>query len=320
MAQGPTLRIVSQTRHPPRRKKTLTLGALGRVVCEEGHLLQGYVQESTESQEVSQFVTQTRRVRKNKAKKLKPPSNDHFHGERALFLRWQALQFILRQQLRILVDNLGFPEELEHVCRDLFAMLVASSGVPAAPRDFERGDEPASSFSGPREGTRYKKARKRKADVKGKGRAKEEDEESGSDDDEEEEEDERDRARRGGERSSGDEDDSEDDDPSPKEDDKADDVKPAGPAGPPDPYDPGKRSSKQAARKSIREVCDRPRIDFLLLLLYLGCVTLRVPILLKDILECVASRRSRHPVVANLSPGSLAVLPRPTKYPTSTLD
>ncbi|GAA5873486.1 hypothetical protein JCM3774_002429 [Rhodotorula dairenensis] len=137
-------------------------GLSGAVVCEEGHLLAGYVQETTEAQEgPSQHTQTTRRIRKNRTRKQKPPANDHFHGDRERFLLWQAMQLILREQLRVLIDELGWPVELEAVTRDLWSLLVASSGeraVPAAPRDYHLDDEPAASYSGPRKGDRYNRA------------------------------------------------------------------------------------------------------------------------------------------------------------------
>ncbi|GAA5977642.1 hypothetical protein JCM10908_005045 [Rhodotorula pacifica] len=137
-------------------------GLSGAVVCEEGHLLAGYVQETTETQEgPSQHTQTTRRIRKNRTRKQKPPQNDHFHGDREKFLLWQAMQLILREQLRVLIDEMGWPVELEAVTRDLWSLLVASSGekaVPPAPRDYHLDDEPAASYSGPRKGDRYNRA------------------------------------------------------------------------------------------------------------------------------------------------------------------
>lgn len=240
------------------------------------------MQESNESQEASQFVTTTRRIRKNKARKLKAPTNDHLHGDRARFLLAQALQLVLRQQLKVLVDDLGFPPDLESVCKDLWAILLASSGVPAAPADHERGDEPATSYSGPREGARYHRV--------GRKRKKGDDDGDEGDD----EEDERDRAKRGGERAS---DDSDEDEPSDEERGPLDpeDEPPAKvptPPRAPNPYDPPERvrASKQHPSTDVRE---RLRVDYLLVILYLGCVTLRLPVLLQDILESVCVSLSR---------------------------
>ncbi|KAL8290589.1 hypothetical protein RQP46_002847 [Phenoliferia psychrophenolica] len=256
----------------------------GSVVCEDGHLLQGYMQESTESQEASNFLTTTRRIRKNNARKVKVPKNAHLHGERAQFLLAQALQLVLRHQLHVLVDQLGFPSDLESVCRDLWAMLIASSDLAAAPADHERGDEPASSYSGPREGARYHRTGRKRRKPNGKAG-------DGDDDDEGdiEEENEKDRAKRGGERSSGDEDD----------DDESEEEEEGGPLDPDQepkpplvPNPPGRRSAAASSKPhATSEPRDRLRIDFLLIIIYLGCVTLRLPVLLKDILDLAETYR-----------------------------
>ncbi|GJN92970.1 hypothetical protein Rhopal_006015-T1 [Rhodotorula paludigena] len=131
----------------------------GSIVCDEGHLLQGYVHETTETQDgPSQHTQHTRRLRKNRAKRERPPANAHFHGARDRFLVWQALQLVLREQLRVLIDDLGWPVELEPAARDLWALLVASSDVPPNPLDHARGDEPPGSYAGPRPGDRYTRA------------------------------------------------------------------------------------------------------------------------------------------------------------------
>lgn len=131
------------------------------------------MQESNEQEYASQHVLQTRRERKNKGKKEKPPSNDYFHGDRSTFLVWQCMQLILREQLRVMIDELGWPVELEAVTRDLFALLVASSRVPPAPSDYERGQEAAGSYSGPRPGDRYTKRGRAKYGPRGGAKSKE---------------------------------------------------------------------------------------------------------------------------------------------------
>ncbi|TKA56652.1 hypothetical protein B0A53_01847 [Rhodotorula sp. CCFEE 5036] len=169
-------------------------GLSGAVVCEEGHLLAGYVQETTETQEgPSQHTQTTRRVRKNRTRKQRPPTNDHFHGDREKWLLWQAMQLILREQLRVLIDEGGWPVQLEAVTRDLWSLLVASSGdrgVPPAPRDYHLDDEPAASYSGPRKGDRYNRAGRKPYGTRG-GSKKNEKEDDEEEEDPEEEDDDR---------------------------------------------------------------------------------------------------------------------------------
>ncbi|KAK4691058.1 hypothetical protein P7C70_g9430, partial [Phenoliferia sp. Uapishka_3] len=196
------------------------------------------------------------------------------------------MQLILRKQLRVMVDDLGFPEDLENVCKDLWTMLMASSGVPAAPVDHEKGDEPAGSFSGPREGMRYHRKGRKKRKAGGDG-AEGDDEGEKTQSEGEEEERKKKRREEGADSGSEDEDEEEsEEEMGPIEPDVGEDVKatPAGPPRKPHPYDPPKRPPSNKTTTTT-EVRDKLRIDFLLIILYLGCVTLRLPVLLKDILE-----------------------------------
>ncbi|GAA5870736.1 hypothetical protein JCM8547_005042 [Rhodosporidiobolus lusitaniae] len=128
----------------------------GAIVCEEGHLLPSFLEETDDTQEgPSQHAQTTRRFRKNKGKRYRAPTNNHFHGDRAEFAVWQAMQLIFREQCRIAVDELGWPDAFENIARDLWTFLVVSANPPAAPRDYVRGDEPAGSYSGPKPGDRF---------------------------------------------------------------------------------------------------------------------------------------------------------------------
>ncbi|BGP56891.1 hypothetical protein JCM8202v2_004527 [Rhodotorula sphaerocarpa] len=138
-------------------------GLSGAIVCEDGHLLAGYVNETTDAHEgPSQHTQTTRRLKKQRRRRPeRPPAHDHFHGHRDRFLVAQALQLVLREQLRVLIDELGFPAELEPVARDLWSLLVAAAAdraAPPAPREYHLDDEPAASYSGPRPGDRYTRA------------------------------------------------------------------------------------------------------------------------------------------------------------------
>ncbi|GAA5913865.1 uncharacterized protein JCM6883_004018 [Sporobolomyces salmoneus] len=288
----------------------------GSIVCEEGHLLAGYVQESTEQDYASQHVQQTRRERKNKTRKEKPPSNDHFHGERSTFLIWQCMQLILREQLRILIDELGWPVELEAVTRDLFALLVASSKVPPAPFDYDKGQEPAGSYSGPRPGDRYTKRGRTKHGPRGGPKIKkpldsDEDEPGAGEADTsrtstivDPDQQAGDTTEAGGSDSSGESSPSSyfsdaDDErprpggrsrrnspvtsnaPSPTSRSLANDTttSTSNPYNPPQPRPP----LHGAVSRLPLDPRTQPRLDYLLYLIYLGCVTLRLPVFLSDI-------------------------------------
>lgn len=255
------------------------------IVCEEGHLLQGYVQESNETHELSQHVTQTRRLRKKRTKKVKPLPNLYFHGERGTFILWQALQWVLREQLRVLIEELGWPVELEGVCRDLWGMLMASSGVPNAPADYLKGDEPATSFCGPREGARYSRRRTNQAKMDL------DEEENGAQEGGHSE------GERGGSGSdaddsdsfvSSDEDGERDEDASPRKRARTTSPAPQNDDPPPPPvnlYDEVKPPPLAEQKPRSTNPRAQPRMEHLLLVIYLGCVTLRLPTFINDILQ-----------------------------------
>ncbi|KAJ8292712.1 hypothetical protein OF846_003987 [Rhodotorula toruloides] len=293
-------------------------GLSGSIVCEEGHLMQGYVQETTETQEgPSQHTQTTRRMRKGRTKKEKPPSNDHFHGHRATFLVWQCMQLILREQLRVLIDEMGWPVELEAVARDLWTMLVASSKVPAAPIDYEKGEEPAGSYSGPRPGDRYTRAGRKPYGRRGakkpvKKELDEEEEDAGDD------------IGDGGgatttDAEGADEDEEESDaDSYFSEGQDADDERPrAGAASrtgspfsrQPSPHATGnsqeqppasarypqhKRRSLVPAQTKSDNPRDQPRMEYTLLVIYLACITLRLPVFLADLFRLAETYQIRY--------------------------
>ncbi|GAA5880969.1 hypothetical protein JCM16303_004620 [Sporobolomyces ruberrimus] len=365
--------MAPRPRCPVCRSKKWHRDALsGSIVCEEGHLLAGYVQESTEAEYASQHVLQTRRERKNKGKKERPPSNDYFHGDRSTFLVWQCMQLILREQLRILIDELGWPVELEAVTRDLFALLVASSRVPCAPFDYEQGVEQAGSYSGPRAGDRYTKRGRTNYGPRGATTSKSHEESDASDHDDRREDGERsgratgNARNRQGERDSSDGSgtDSSEGESSPSSYfSDADDERPrlrrqgrrqgsSSPGGPPaqpssvhvpeviGPKSYGYPSSKARpplhtfSQQPSDDPRTQPRMDYLLYILYLACVSLRLPVFLSDIFHLAetyqipfldASAHLPNEMQLHLSPSnrrflSPLTLPSLTPAATSTQD
>lgn len=251
----------------------------GNIQCRDGHVMRG-IQESNESQEASRYATRTTTTRKNKKKKL-PSSynpNEHFHGTRADFLRFQCLQWVLRQQIRIMIDQLGYPKELEFIAKDLWAALVASSGITDGPSIFYLGEEGEESYSGTKESGTYTTRKKRKL-------------EDGEEEEEEESENEEERLRR--EAPSSDEEDGE----LPasvllersqaiasqiaarkkrKEDKEAQNSNPY--------HLPPHEPSIYA-----QEVSSDPRLtlrfDYTLIIIYLSCIALRLPVFFSDIVK-----------------------------------
>ncbi|TNY22437.1 hypothetical protein DMC30DRAFT_415103 [Rhodotorula diobovata] len=302
----------------------------GSVVCEEGHLLQGYVLETTDTQEgPSQHTQTTRRMRKNKRTKQRTPPNAHFHGPRARFLHYQCMQLILREQLRVVIDDLGWPVHLEAVARDLWQLLVASSHLDPTPLDAARDDEPPGSYSGPRPGQRY--TRRGRSKYGPRGGVRRDPVARGPDDDDEHSEADADdeargaasprkrrrrRARGGSQSSSGTESGSSSDDADSSRSggsgsgsgDQADDERPRagsrsrattpGTSAPPspalpspegaepgfNPFTPPRRTPRRGHRAPVvDDPRDAPRLEFTLLILYLACITLRLPVFLSDI-------------------------------------
>lgn len=114
------------------------------VVCEEGHILQGYVQEDNEAEGVATYVTRKRRMRKNKVAKVGRIANpDIFHGAKLRFLFFQCAQIILRKQIQALIEIWGLPAELETIARDMWAMYVSLTDLKPEPFLQEEDEEGA---------------------------------------------------------------------------------------------------------------------------------------------------------------------------------
>lgn len=179
-----------------------------------------------------------------------------------------------------MIDELGFPPELEGIARDLWGLYMASSGVPNAPVDFLRENEPASSYCGPRPGARYKMKRRRRA------QAKQEDDELHSDENEDADSDEGEMTDADRTAGSGSEADDSDSDLGSVEEPRPD-------SSPVQPRISAVQSAylsslpRPVTRRgaSAYNIRDQPRMDTLLVILYLACVTLRFPVLIKDLIQ-----------------------------------
>lgn len=99
----------------------------GLVICQEGHVLQGYREE--EVQEDGDFVnvsSQKRYVRKGDKAKKRKLQKDVYGSERGSFLAYECLQLILRLQLKALRQEWPhLPPEIEAIARDLWSMFVS---------------------------------------------------------------------------------------------------------------------------------------------------------------------------------------------------
>ena len=252
-------------------------------MCEDGHILQGYVQESTESQDGSKYATRTRKTRLNRVRKLRSAynKNDHFHGARGDFLKWQTIQFVLRQQLKVLIDDHGFPPELELVVRDLWSMLITGAGLVDAPNEYYTGEEGPDSFSGSKEGWVSNKTR----DMGQRKRKKEEEQEEEAESEEQSEDEEERRKREDANSSSESDDELESSRPVPPAPDDASPQPPARKRSRNAPND--KRSQSVKVGQESDSPAERINISFTLVILYLGCCTLRLPVFFSDILKSV---------------------------------
>ncbi|KAM0751069.1 hypothetical protein T439DRAFT_225039 [Meredithblackwellia eburnea MCA 4105] len=322
------------------------------LICEDGHFLAGFVQESIDTQEGPSIHTgQRRRLKKirkdtqadddaegHQGPRSRKVKHAHYQGHRATFLKYQAFQYILRLQLQTLITKHRFPSQLEIVAKELFTLFLASVGVPDPVGDFNRGEEDLGSYSGYRGGSRFwKKGRgkndeegdeeedhsERQGEEQGRGGTREQEEEDSNDDKEDSD------SESSSEHSSSSSSSSSNPDkpsnrsrappaprfspsrsptpPSPTpsvlkkyEEDRYDQRSSSPSSQEEEDYDPRIRLARQRERQEneesgkgkgklrrdeLRRRRPRAQIEVLMLILYLSCLTLRIPILLKDLLS-----------------------------------
>jgi len=104
----------------------------GTISCSEGHVLQEYRNETTETGEVSQYQTQKRSTKRRQVKReRKSRANPMlYHGDRARFHYFQCLQLLLRMQVHALIEIWNLPPEFEIVCRDFWALHLSLLPTP----------------------------------------------------------------------------------------------------------------------------------------------------------------------------------------------
>ncbi|KAK4046700.1 hypothetical protein OIV83_005903 [Microbotryomycetes sp. JL201] len=212
------------------------------------------------------------------------------------------MQWLLRSQVAELVKpkaaggRYEWPRELEVVVRDLWAMYMASVGVRDTPRDFLNGQEAATSYAGVREGMgRSRPHRKRRKLKHEEGNASENDEaDEDADGQLEADEDRSRRSRSGTDTDTASQTDTESDsNPDADFEDNNDDTDAAvghrAGATQPDkgagqPYDlPDDLPQPRKRPWTFDDPRAKPRMDALLVILYLACITLRIPVFLRDI-------------------------------------
>ncbi|EIW82117.1 hypothetical protein CONPUDRAFT_54136 [Coniophora puteana RWD-64-598 SS2] len=106
------------------RKNSVT----GTVVCSEGHVLQNYINESGEAEELGPHTMRKRTLKSSRKRGQKLGNADPhcivYHGDRARFLYFQCLQLLLRRQIVTLTSLWQLPHEFELICRDVWSLYL----------------------------------------------------------------------------------------------------------------------------------------------------------------------------------------------------
>lgn len=116
----------------------------GMLVCSEGHILQGYRNETTEQAEIPQHAMRTRALKaQKKVTGIVLKNSDHLYGHQARVLYFQAQQLLFRLQIAALHDLWSLPAEFEGICKDVWSlhlMLLPNSSI--APHGTKSDDIP----------------------------------------------------------------------------------------------------------------------------------------------------------------------------------
>ncbi|KAG9083647.1 hypothetical protein FS749_005858, partial [Ceratobasidium sp. UAMH 11750] len=108
----------------------------GELICSEGHVLQGYRNETIEITEMGAHTVNRRKLRTGRRQGRREEENpDVYYGPRARYLYYQCRQLVLRHQIDRLVSEWGLPEEAKNICRTiwLLSLEILPSKPPAQP-------------------------------------------------------------------------------------------------------------------------------------------------------------------------------------------
>ncbi|EJD53598.1 hypothetical protein AURDEDRAFT_141641 [Auricularia subglabra TFB-10046 SS5] len=110
----------------------------GMIVCSEGHVLQNYRNETNEQTDAPGHALKRLKLKSSRKKKAKLSRADPnlYHGARSTYLYFQCLQLILRKQVAVLTTLWQLPPEFEVVCRDVWALNLASLPEPPPPEPY----------------------------------------------------------------------------------------------------------------------------------------------------------------------------------------
>ncbi|TCD69659.1 hypothetical protein EIP91_006676 [Steccherinum ochraceum] len=110
----------------------------GLITCSEGHVLQGYRNESRDVDELGPHALRKRTIKSGKKKRERRSRADPnlYHGDRARYHYFQCQQLILRMQIQNLITLWHLPPEFETVCRDIWALHLNLLPTPPPPEPY----------------------------------------------------------------------------------------------------------------------------------------------------------------------------------------
>ncbi|KAH9818707.1 hypothetical protein DFH28DRAFT_887642 [Melampsora americana] len=248
----------------------------GVMICSEGHVLEGYIRESTVQTEISQHSTRVRRVRVGKVKK-EYVLKDVYNNEHERMLLLQIYTILIRKQTEALIKVFRAPPILENVVNSFWRAYLNTLSLQPIRLISSRSFSPTSSCFPTRSQSGYSSEDSRFTDVRSRFsspaipsegdssvpltpetlQALTENESSSSDDS--------DRPRF----------------PSPQSDDESQHTSQTGDS---------RRSSGNKRRQRRRFSKDYPKIESTLGVLYLACTRLRLPIMMQDLINLICTK------------------------------
>ncbi|EUC66809.1 hypothetical protein RSOL_509320 [Rhizoctonia solani AG-3 Rhs1AP] len=105
----------------------------GELICSEGHVLQGYRNETNEVTDIGAHTVHRRQLRVGRRRRaaVDKGNPDIYYGPRARYLYYQCRQLILRYQIESLVGSWELPKEAKNICRTIW--LLALDVLPQSP-------------------------------------------------------------------------------------------------------------------------------------------------------------------------------------------
>ncbi|CAE6521504.1 unnamed protein product [Rhizoctonia solani] len=105
----------------------------GELICSEGHVLQGYRNETNEVTDIGAHTVHKRQLRVGRRRKaaVDKGNPDIYYGPRARYLYYQCRQLILRYQIESVVTSWELPKEAKNICRTIW--LLALDVLPQPP-------------------------------------------------------------------------------------------------------------------------------------------------------------------------------------------